>query len=151
MNPDQILDIAHHAIHATMRPSSGWSWDDRDDAAQEAALAICKAIRSNSDRGYLYGAAKLAIYLWMRNTIRYRQRVLLVRKMEFVNGTLEDVSLIERLLRSLPSREMKLIQQRLKRGKNLNRRVQTDLDLLRLVLEGYSFDEIAFRLALTRP
>src|SRR4051794_38576135 len=68
MEPDQIYPIAEHAVRAIMGRTSCWWDEDREDAKQEAALAILLAARRglDKDRGYYFGAARKGVYMWMR-------------------------------------------------------------------------------------
>ena len=147
MTAEEILDIADHAVNLVMHRKSCW-WDhDRDDARQEAALNILLAERKglDKDRGYYFGAAKLAIYLWIRLWKRpNRDTIPLVGRIaELVTA---KTSISEAMLRNLESLAPLLRGQRLKRRQTTEDEIALEVAYCRLMVEGYSMHEAAAKL-----
>ena len=69
MQLDEILDLADKAARCTLRGRPIWTREDWQDATQEAAIAIWEL--RHQPEGYVFLAAKSAIYSWLRVWLRH--------------------------------------------------------------------------------
>jgi hypothetical protein len=151
MDAARIYAIARHAVSAVMRRTSAWWPEDREDATQEAALAILLASRREpaKDRGYYYGAAKKGAYLWIRAWLRPSRDTfpLVAQAEEFLRA---KTNMAEAMLRNLDSLAPLLRGQRTKHRATTEAEIALEVEYVRLILEGYTIPEIAHRLGRTR-
>ncbi len=151
MQAAEILDIADHAVNAIMRRSRIWWAEDRDDARQEAALAILLALRRpqagemdpDRRRGYLFGAARKGVAWWIRRWLRPDTFQLLDTAEEFVAA---DTAMSQAMLRNLESLASLLRGQRVKQRRTTEDEIALEVAYIRLMLEGYTIKEAAIRL-----
>ena len=159
MTGELALEIADHALATVIKISrrnfkrTPWTEDEKADARQEAALHIVQAnARSpgQASYGYLYRAAQLAIYMWLRRICRQKSWFFQTDNADAFASSSVYPTVLERLLESVGGLEKLLREQRIKASVLTERHVQTDLAYLRLLLAGYDYSEIAFRMAMTR-
>ena len=145
MTGELALEIADHALSTVIKITrrnfkrTPWTEDEKADARQEAALHILQANARSSAQasyGYLYRAAQLAIYMWLRRICRQR-RVFHTDNVDAFASSAVYPTVLERLLESVGGLEKLLREQRIKASVLTERHVQTDLAYLRLLLAGY--------------
>lgn len=151
MTAEYILDIARHAQTKVMRYGRCWRDEDFEDARQEAIVAILQASGRSDNRGYLYGAAVLAIYYWMRRTIQDRQRWPKVagNKLDLFPNHSQALA-VDQLLAGVGGLKHLLREQQGTITRLTERNIDREIEYLRLLLQGYTYEEIAFRMAVTR-
>ena len=134
-----------------MSRTSVWWPEDREDARQEAALAILLALRRGLDkaRDYYFGAARKGVYLWIRTWLRPKRNTfpLLDNVDEFLAA---ETTMSEALLRNLDSLARLLRGQRTKERATTVGEIALEVEYCRLVIQGYTTDEMAVRLRRTR-
>jgi DNA-directed RNA polymerase specialized sigma24 family protein len=146
-----IYSIADHAVSVVMRRGNSWWPPDREDARQEAALAILLASRRglDKDRGYYFGAARNGVCMWIRAWLRPSRDTfpLLARVEELVAA---KTSMADAMLRNLDSLAPLLRGQEVKRRKIAEAEIAVEVEYCRLMLEGYTIDEAGAILGRTR-
>jgi DNA-directed RNA polymerase specialized sigma24 family protein len=154
MTAEDVCRIADCAVNkAMMRSKHLWRPEDREDARQEAIVAVLKVSRRRTDieNGYLFRTALLQVYMWMRKLIRRNRTVMLTARLdEWLATDSSYSSAIERLLISVGGLKQLLREQRSHVTKLTERAVEREIEYLRLLLQGYTYEEIAFRMAVTR-
>jgi hypothetical protein len=146
-----IYPIAKHAVATLMSRTSCWWPEDREDATQEAALAILLASRRglDKDRGYYFGAARNGVYMWMRAWLRSnRDTIPLLARVEELLGT--ETSMAHAMLRNLDSLAPLLRTQQVSRRKIAEVAIAVEVEYCRLMIEGYTIDEAAVKLGRSR-
>ncbi|HEV8525227.1 MAG TPA: hypothetical protein VGQ71_12060 [Terriglobales bacterium] len=147
MEADQIYAIADHAVKAVMSRTSDWWPADREDARQEAALAILLASRRglDKDRGYYFGAARKGVCLWIRLWLRpNRDTVPLLARVEELLAA--ETSIADAMLRNLESLAPLLRGQEVKRRRCAEAAIALEVEYCRLMIDGYTTKEAAVRL-----
>ena len=142
MDAEQIYSIAEHAVSVVMRRGNSWWPPDREDARQEAALAILLASRRglDKDRGYYFGAAKNGVCMWIRAWLRpNRDTFPLLANIEKLIEA--KTSMADAMLRNLDSLAPLLRGQEVKRRKVADAAIAMEVEYCRLMLEGYEIQE----------
>lgn len=151
METGQIYSIAKHAVNAIMSRTSSWWLEDREDATQEAALAILLASRRKGDknRGYYYGAAKKGVYMWIRAWLRPRRNTFpLPAPIEQLLTAKTNIE--ETILRNLDSLAPLLRGQEVMNRKSAETEIALEIIYCRLMIEGYTIDQAAAKLNRTK-
>ena len=155
-----ILEIAHHALGKAMKQTrahykrGGWQDHEVEDAREEAIVHILQAAGKqpeNGSYGYLVRAGLLGIWMYLRKLCREK------RTFQYIDTWDESLvssdlypSVLERLLTSVGGLKKLLREQRSCVTRLTDAEVQHEIDYLRLLLQGYTYEEIAFRMAVTR-
>jgi len=151
MNAEEISAIAKQAVNRSMSRISIWWPEDREDAQQEAALAILLAARRglDKDRGYYFGAACKGVYLWIRLWLRPNRHTfpLLANVEELLAA---PTTLGDAMLRHLESLAPLLRGLRVKCSARAESDIALEVEYCRLMIEGYRMEEAARILGRTR-
>jgi hypothetical protein len=134
-----------------MRRGNSWWPPDREDARQEAALAILLASRRglDKDRGYYFGAARYGVCMWIRAWLRPSRDTFPLA--DNVNEFLAaKTSMADAMLRNLESLAPLLRRQEVKRRKVAEAAIAVEVEYCRLMIEGYTIDEAGAVLGRTR-
>jgi hypothetical protein len=146
-----IYRIAEHAVSVVMRRGNSWWPPDREDARQEAALAILLASRRglDKDRGYYFGAARKGVCMWIRAWLRPSRNTfpLLANVDELLAA---KTSMADAMLRNLDSLAPLLRGQEVSKRRAADAGIAVEVEYCRLMIEGYTIDEAAARLGRTR-
>src|SRR4029434_4985760 len=142
VDAEHIYSIAEHAVSVVMRRGNSWWPPDREDARQEAALAILLASSRglDKDRGYYFGAARKGVYMWIRAWLRpSRDTFPLVAKVD--EWLASKTNMADAMLRNLDSLAPLLRGQEVKRRKIAEAEIAVEIEYCRLIIEGYEIQE----------
>jgi DNA-directed RNA polymerase specialized sigma24 family protein len=73
LTPEELFDVADYAMRVVLR-AYHYSWEDREDARQAAALHVWTAYQRHNDKGrdYFFSAARYGIYQWLNARRNFR-------------------------------------------------------------------------------
>jgi hypothetical protein len=151
VDAEHIYSIAEHAVSVVMRRGNSWWPPDREDARQEAALAILLASRRglDKDRGYYFGAARKGVCMWIRAWLRpSRDTFPLCAKVDELFAA--KTSMADAILRNLDSLAPLLRGQEVKKRKIAEAEIAVEVEYCRLMLKGYEVQEAGAILGRTR-
>jgi hypothetical protein len=151
ISPGQIEELADLALRVSIRRSGIlWPIGQPEEAHQEAALAICAALRYKPDaqREYLFAAALNGVIHYQRSLYRKRIDYVYADDLDQFQAMLEP-SAIQRIISRLPELAPLLRRQRRWLTVDTTHEVARELAFLRLRLIGYDLDEIAAKMGYT--
>lgn len=148
LNADRVLDLADKAARCVLRGNPVWTSEDWEDARQGAAIGIIEAMGREKDtgEGYLLNAAKHQIYEWMRSWLRHKRSGTLFDYVDYIADDSGHIMIDrDRIAGLMPMLE----RARIKVRADTHSKVQTEIQFLILLMEGYSIDGIALELGMS--
>ena len=147
MSTDAIVNLADKAARVVLGGKPWYTPEDWQDAAQEAALKLWRVSQERDDvgEGYLFNAARIAIYDWLRTWLDYRRDGTILDYLDYAADEPAAPDLDAQIDALAPRLDAA-------RGKRHNAawHVAQELAYLKLVCRGVSTDGIAMELGLSR-